>query len=350
MANALTVKEHNEDFSMIYDMGCNAVRLAHYPQADYFYELCDQYGVLVWAEIPFVNDIGGEGSYEAPDETRAAFFETTRVQLKELIRQQINHPSIVVWGIHNEVFPRHESVMLPFCEELANLCRSEDGTRLVTQATANASTPTWGGSELICTNLYPGFYYGKYTELTNYINTFRSQVGGRPVGISEYGCGANYEHHCEDYPAAVCSSGDYYEYEEYQSEAHESYLDQINRMDYLWCTFVWNMFDFGSDGRYEAQVGTKIKHIPDKGAPEIIHAVNLVEVAFVGLRLVFLVFVIIARAADGGGVVLAVVLVVCAAAVSRMPYPPAADLAAEGVDLSWSARCTFRSKSRDKDQ
>ena len=255
MANALTVKEHNEDFSMIYDMGCNAVRLAHYPQADYFYELCDQYGVLVWAEIPFVNDIGGEGSYEAPDETRAAFFETTRVQLKELIRQQINHPSIVVWGIHNEVFPRHESVMLPFCEELANLCRSEDGTRLVTQATANASTPTWGGSELICTNLYPGFYYGKYTELTNYINTFRSQVGGRPVGISEYGCGANYEHHCEDYPAAVCSSGDYYEYEEYQSEAHESYLDQINRMDYLWCTFVWNMFDFGSDGRYEAQVG-----------------------------------------------------------------------------------------------
>ena len=255
MGNALTVKEHNEDFSMIYEMGCNAVRLAHYPQADYFYNLCDQYGILVWAEIPFVNDIGGTGSYEDPDATRASFFETTRTQLKELIRQQYNHPSIIVWGIPNEVLPAYESIMLSFCEELADLCRSEDPTRLVTQATANASTPSWGGSELICTNLYPGWYYEKYTDLTKWINNFRSQAGGRPVGISEYGIGANYEQHCEGSPAVVCASDGSYEYEEYQSEGHESYLAQINQMDYLWCTFIWNMFDFGSDGRYEAQVG-----------------------------------------------------------------------------------------------
>lgn len=255
MGNALTTAEHNEDFAMIYEMGCNSIRLAHYPQADYFYDLCDQYGLLVWAEIPFVNAVGGTGSYEAPDETRASFFETTRTQMKELIRQQYNHPSIIVWGIHNEVQPQYEDVMLSFCEELADLCREEDPTRLTTQATANASTPNWGGSDLICTNLYPGWYYSDYTQLGYYIDYFRDQVGDRPVGISEYGLGANYEQHCEGDPATVCLSGDHYEYEEYQSEGHESYIDQINQMDYLWCTFVWNMFDFGSDGRYEAQVG-----------------------------------------------------------------------------------------------
>ncbi len=254
MGNALTLAEHREDFAMLYEMGCNAVRLAHYPQADAFYNLCDQYGMAVWAEIPFVNDIGGSGSYNNPDATRAAFFETTRVQMKELIRQQYNHPAIVVWGIHNEVFPAHEDVMMHFAQELIDLCKAEDPTRLVTEATANASTPNWP-AELIATNLYPGWYYDKYTDLTSWVTNFRNQTKGKPTGISEYGIGANYEHHCEGSPAVVCASDQFYEYEEYQAEGHESFLKQIKDMDFLWCTFIWNMFDFGADARYEAQVG-----------------------------------------------------------------------------------------------
>ena len=252
MGAALTAKEHNEDFAMIYEIGANAVRLAHYPQADYFYDLCDQYGILVWAENAFVNKLGGEGSYDDPDEVRDAFMDSVRRQLKELIRQQYNHPSIVVWCIHNEVQPANAELMLPFTEELTALCHKEDPTRIVTQATANATTPTWN-SDTICTNLYPGWYYGNYNQLKEYIDRFRSQALGRPVGISEYGIGANYEHHCEGYPATVCKADIVFQYEEYQSEGHEAYIRQINEMDYLWCTFVWNMFDFGADHRYEAQ-------------------------------------------------------------------------------------------------
>ena len=254
MGSALTEKEHNEDFALIYEMGANAVRLAHYPQSDYFYSLCDQYGLLVWAENAFVNSVGGDGSYESPDATRAAFMDNVRMQLTELIRQQINHPSIVVWGIQNEVDPSYAVFMKAFCTELTELCHREDPTRLVTQATANGSNSGWP-SDLICSNLYPGWYYSDYTQLKSYIDKFRAHAGGRPVGISEYGIGANYLHHCEGIPAVVCKADIPYQYEEYQSEAHESYLSQIADMDYLWCTFVWNMFDFGSDGRNEAQVG-----------------------------------------------------------------------------------------------
>ena len=253
LGSALTQKEHNEDFALIYEMGANAVRLAHYPQSDYFYSLCDQYGILVWAENAFVNHVGGDGTYEAPDATRALFMENVREQLTELIRQQINRPSIVVWGIQNEVDPSYVSFMKSFCRELTELCHTLDPTRPVTQATANGSNSGWP-SDLICTNLYPGWYYSDYTQLKRYIDTFRSQANGRPVGISEYGAGANYEQHCEGIPAVVCKADIPFQYEEYQAEAHESYLSQIAQMDYLWCTFVWNMFDFGSDARNEAQI------------------------------------------------------------------------------------------------
>ena len=253
MGSAITAKEHNEDFAMIYEMGANAVRLAHYPQADYFYDLCDQYGMIVWAENAFVNYVGGEGSYEQPDATRKAFADSVRTQLRELIRQQYNHPSIVVWCIQNEVQPENAAFMIPFCQELTDICHAEDPTRYVTQATANGSNSGWP-SDLICTNLYPGWYYSDYSQLKSYIDRFRSSALGRPVGISEYGIGANFLHHCEGYPAIVCKADILYQYEEYQSEAHESFIAQINEMDYLWCTFVWNMFDFGADQRYEAQV------------------------------------------------------------------------------------------------
>ena len=253
MGSAITAAEHNEDFAMIYEMGANSVRLAHYPQADYFYDLCDQYGIVVWAEACFVNDLGGSGTYDNPDQTRATFMDTVRTQIRELIRQQYNHPSIVVWCIQNEVEPAESAIMIPFCTELTALCHSEDPTRYVTQATANGSNSGWP-SDLICTNLYPGWYYSDYTQLKSYIDNFRNSAGGRAVGISEYGLGANYEHHCEGYPAVVCKSDIAYQYEEYQAEGHESYIAQIEQMDYLWCTYVWNMFDFGVDHRYEAQV------------------------------------------------------------------------------------------------
>ena len=124
-----------EDFAMIYEIGANTIRLAHYPHAPYFYELCDMYGIVVWAEIPFVDQIGGNGSYTNPDQTRANFFNTTRTQLVELIRQQYNRPSIVCWGLQNEIrFGSFEGVAQAFLNDLNTLAHQEDPTRFTTQA------------------------------------------------------------------------------------------------------------------------------------------------------------------------------------------------------------------------
>lgn len=255
IGNALTKKEHDEDFSMIYDMGVNAIRLAHYPQAEYFYRLCDAYGIVVWAEIPFVDLVGGEGSYDQPDAERSAFFDVTRQQLRELIRQHGNHPAIVCWGLQNEVKAKFDDVMRPLMEELHALAKTEDPSRFTTQATNQKTAYHWK-SDLIAWNVYPGWYGMRKTQLGWFMD--KSRPKDRPLGISEYGAGGNPAQH-ERNPKRPKHDGDWHP-EEYQTASHEAFLKDINKRPYLWCTFVWNMFDFGSDGRNEgAQPGRNDK-------------------------------------------------------------------------------------------
>lgn len=245
LGNALTQKEHDEDFSIIYDMGVNALRLAHYPQSEHFYKLCDRYGIVVWAEIPFVDLVGGEGSFDNPNGERKEFFKTTKQQLRELIRQNINHPSIVCWGLQNEVKAQFDNVMRPFTEELHALAKSEDPSRLTTQATNQPKAVNWQ-SDLLAWNVYPGWYGMSRKQLGSFMDKHRC---GRPLAISEYGAGGNHLQHCER-PKKPRHDGQFHP-EEYQTLCHEAFLKQINDRPYLWATFVWNMFDFGSDGRNE---------------------------------------------------------------------------------------------------
>lgn len=245
LGNALTSKEHLEDFALIYEMGANAIRLAHYPQAEYFYNMCDRYGIVVWAEIPFVDLVGGNGEYNNPDSTRWAFFNSTKAQLRELINQNYNHPSIVCWGLQNEVKAKFDSVMRPFMEELYQAGKTADPYRLLTQATNQKTAYNWK-SDLLAWNVYPGWYGMSRKSLGRFMDRNRSE---RPLGISEYGAGGNEFQH-EEKPKRPKFDGQWHP-EEYQTLCHEAFLKDINKRTYLWATFVWNMFDFGSDGRNE---------------------------------------------------------------------------------------------------
>lgn len=245
LGNALTIKEHNEDFALIYEMGANAIRLAHYPQAEYFYQMCDRYGIVVWAEIPFVDLVGGSGEYANPDRIRKAFFHSTKAQLRELILQNYNHPSIVCWGLQNEVKAKFDSIMRPFMEELYSVGKAADPYRLLTQATNQKTAYNWK-SDLLAWNVYPGWYGMSRKSLGRFMDRNRSK---RPLGISEYGAGGNEFQH-EEKPRKPKFDGQWHP-EEYQTLCHEAFLKDINKRPYLWATFVWNMFDFGSDGRNE---------------------------------------------------------------------------------------------------
>lgn len=245
LGNALTEKEHDEDFALIYDMGVTAIRLAHYPQAEYFYDMCDRYGIVVWAEIPFVDEVGGSGEYNSPDKTRNEFFNTTKNQLRELINQNFNHPSIVCWGLQNEVKAKHDSVMIPFMDELYKIGKEEDPYRLLTQATNQTTAFNWK-SDLMAWNIYPGWYGMSRNQLGWWLDKYTCD---RPMAISEYGAGGNHLQH-DERPKKPQHDGQFHP-EEYQTLCHEAFIKQIDKRPQLWATFVWNMFDFGSDGRME---------------------------------------------------------------------------------------------------
>jgi hypothetical protein len=237
LGNALAEQDHNEDFGMMYDMGINALRLAHYPQDPYMYELCDRYGIAVWAEIPFLDAPG----------TSADFKEVTKSQLRELIRQQYNRPSILMWGLQNEVSTStYNDYMSVFMPEINNLAHAEDPSRLTTQAQAGTERYNWT-TDLYAKNQYPGWYQGG--SVGSYMDGFSgvSQL----VGLSEYGAGANVNQH-ELNPAQPTHNGPWHP-EEYQNKVHEAALKDIAARPHIWGSFVWNMFDFGSDSRSEGE-------------------------------------------------------------------------------------------------
>lgn len=246
LGNAISINEHNEDFALIYDMGVNSLRLAHYPQAEYFYRLCDYYGIVVWAEIPVVDLIGGNGDYNNPDKKRAEFFASTKQQLREMINQNYNRPSIICWGIQNEIQAKFDNIMPQFTEELHETAKHEDKFRYTTQATNHRAALTWK-SDLIAWNVYPGWYGMSRKQLGWFLD--KNRDFGRPTGISEYGAGGNLSQH-KLKPRKPKHDGQWHPVE-YQSLCHEAFINAINERPYLWCTYVWNMFDFGSDGRNE---------------------------------------------------------------------------------------------------
>ena len=236
LGNALTEKEHDEDMALLREMGANTVRLAHYQHAQYFYDLCDKYGLVAWAEIPYITEHMPEG--------RA----NTLSQMTELVVQNYNHPSIVCWGLSNEITGSGKTEDLVENHKLLNdLCHKLDATRPTTMAhifMLDANDPLVFLPDIRSYNLYYGWYVGEWDQNDAWFDEFHKNHPDAVIGLSEYGADAN-----PAYQSAHPEKGDYTE--TYQCVYHEHMAKMIADRPWLWATHVWNMFDFAADGRDE---------------------------------------------------------------------------------------------------
>ncbi len=235
IGNALLPEHHQEDIDLICELGATTIRLAHYQHAQYFYDLCDEKGMVIWAEIPYISRHMSTGR------------ENTISQMKELIVQNYNHPSIVVWGLSNEIsIGGSNDDLLENHNILNDLCHEMDKTRLSTIAAVSMckmEDPYLQIPDVVSYNHYFGWYGGETSMNGPWFDKFHQTHPNIPIGCSEYGCEALNWHTSDP------MQGDYTE--EYQSYYHEELIKQLFARKYMWATHVWNMFDFGADARSE---------------------------------------------------------------------------------------------------
>ena len=235
VGNALLPEHHEEDIEFILEMGATTIRLAHYQHDQYFYDLCDEKGLVIWAEIPYISKHMPTGR------------ENTISQMKELVAQNYNHPCIVVWGLSNEISIGGSSPDLLENHNILNdLCHEMDPTRLTTIAAVSMckmDDPYLLIPDVVSYNHYFGWYGGDTSMNGPWFDKFHAMHPNIPIGISEYGCEALNWHNSDP------RQGDYTE--EYQAYYHEELIKQIHERPYLWATHVWNMYDFGADARAE---------------------------------------------------------------------------------------------------
>ena len=235
--NAISIDHHREDMSIILELGANTLRLAHYQHAQAFYDLCDENGLIVWAEIPYITCHMDNG------------LDNTLSQMRELIAQSYNHPSIVCWGLSNEITaasPMNDA-LLNNHRALNDLAHQMDATRPTVMANVfmlETDSPILDIPDMNSYNLYFGWYLGELTQNDEFFDEYHAKYPEKIIGFSEYGADANPQYH-----SAKPDRGDYSE--EYQCVYHEHILDLIDRRPYLWATHVWNLFDFAADGRDE---------------------------------------------------------------------------------------------------
>ena len=235
LGNAITREMHDEDMALIRELGANTVRLAHYQHDQYFYDLCDQYGMVVWAEIPYISEHLPNGR------------ENTISQMKELIYQNYNHPCIVCWGVSNEITisTKDKADMLDNHHELNDLCHKMDPTRFTTlacYAMCGPFNPVAHITDVVSWNLYLGWYVPGLFLNDLWMDFFHLVYPNRPLGFSEYGAEGMPNLH-----SAHPRRGDHTE--EYQAKYHEYMLKCFDRHKWMWATHVWNMYDFAADAR-----------------------------------------------------------------------------------------------------
>ena len=235
VGNALLPEHHEEDIDLIMEVGATTIRLAHYQHDQYFYDLCDEKGLVVWAEIPYISKHMPTGR------------ENTISQMKELVVQNYNHPSIVVWGLSNEIsIGGSDEDLLENHRILNDLVHEMDKTRLTTIAAVSMckmEDPYLLIPDVVSYNHYFGWYGGETSMNGPWFDKFHEMHPNIPIGCSEYGCEALNWHTSDP------KQGDYTE--EYQAYYHEELIKQLFTRKYLWATHVWNMFDFGADARAE---------------------------------------------------------------------------------------------------
>lgn len=236
IGNALTPEMHEEDAKIIYELGATTIRLAHYQHDQHFYDMCDELGFVLWAEIPYI-------SVHMPNGR-----ENTISQMKELVVQNYNHASIFFWGLSNEITMKgaKDPDLLENHHILNDMVHEMDKTRLTTMAVVSMcdiNDPYLEIPDCISYNHYFGWYGGDTSMNGPWFDEFHKVHPNIAIGMSEYGCEALNWHTSDP------QQGDYTE--EYQAYYHEELIKQLFTRPYIWSTHVWNMFDFGCDGRDE---------------------------------------------------------------------------------------------------
>ncbi|MBC7451462.1 MAG: T9SS type A sorting domain-containing protein [Cytophagales bacterium] len=243
---ALSDLDRKTDLDMLKDMGCNYLRLSHYQHGQYTYNYLDSVGIVAWTEIPLIDNIDPANS--------TAFSDNAKQQLTELIKQNYNHPCVIVWSLSNEITYKNNKTPYPgpLVQSLNDLAKQLDPNRLTASAAMFSNESLNFFSDIYSCNQYNGWYYNTYNDVGPWADTQHSTYSAKAFGISEYGAGANVKQH-EPLNPLVAEPLNYgpWHPEEYQALFHEAHWQQIKARPYLWSTSVWVAFDFASDGRNE---------------------------------------------------------------------------------------------------
>lgn len=246
IGSALSPFNHQRDIELMLEMGVNAVRLAYFPSDPYFVGMCDRAGIIVWSEIPFV----GPGEYRDKGFNDSESFRTNgKLQLQEMIRQLYNHPSILFWGLFNELIQLGDDPVL-YVRELKDLANEEDPMRL-TVAASNQDGDLNFITDLIAFNKYFGWNDGLPSDLGRWGAGLRRDWSKLQVGVSEYGAGASIHHQCDSLSKPVVNSP--WHPEQWQAYCHEQQWKTIKERHYFWGTFVNSMFDYGAAHRTDGR-------------------------------------------------------------------------------------------------
>jgi beta-galactosidase len=266
---AISHADQREDFDLLQDLGANAVRLAHYQHDEYSYQLADSRGIAVWAEIPLVNKVSFDGSPANPALTANA-----RQQLTELVRQNYNHPSIVVWSLGNEIDLTATQLKGPsrpttLVRSLNELAKREDPSRATTLADCcetgipphtvartpgETREPIVGMADTVGYNRYFGWYTGEFADFGVMLDEAHARHANLPISVSEFGAGAALTQHTDDAEGGPINPHGRPHPEEYQDWYHEKSWATLKAREYLWGVFIWNLFDFSSDSRQEGDL------------------------------------------------------------------------------------------------
>ena len=240
---AITREQEREDAAMIVEIGANTVRCAHYPHSQDFLNECDRLGLLVWSEVSVIDTVG-----QNPD----AFGTNAEIQLREMIHQYSHHPSIYGWSLFNEVGMREGKDPIAVLNRLNDIAHAEDRTRPTVAATNQKNAAFNNIADAMAYNNYPGWYGGGTGSQESSLATFKKTAPNKAWGISEYGAGASLSQQEDGITKGPDPKGKWHP-EAWQARVHESALESINRHPELWCTYVWNMFDFASPWRTEGE-------------------------------------------------------------------------------------------------
>jgi beta-galactosidase len=239
---AISEADMDQDISLLKELGATVVRCAHYQHRDYFYSQCDKAGILVWAEIPQVNVVRDTPEFE----------NTSCNQLLDLIRQNINHPSIFAWSLGNEI-GSHSDDPHRELQDLKAVAGGEDPTRPTIEATMTDARPEMNKiPDLLGWNIYPGWYRSEKEDYGHNLDALRNTSRRGGFCLSEYGAGANPAQH-EQNPAHPKPGGPWHP-EEWQAEVHEAAWAAIKQRPFVWGSFVWCMFDFAVSTRHEGGI------------------------------------------------------------------------------------------------